>query len=150
MLIPTLTDLHAARVAAAALKERIAALEAPHKAAIAAATGSLRGALRALEVQETALSTTASERYLAECDRRVAILTAGAEVSGIKLPPGCSMRWIPEIVIVSAFELPRAVLVPDRALLKEALAAGPVAGAELTQRPTFQWRESRAKKEPTA
>jgi hypothetical protein len=146
-MIPTLVDLHAARVAAAALKERIAALEAPHKAAIAAATGSLRGALRALEAQEAALSATASECYLAAASARVAQLTAGAEVSGIKLPPGCSVRWIPEVVIVSAYELPRAVLVPDRALLKEALTAGPVTGAELTQRPTFQWRAPRTRKD---
>jgi hypothetical protein len=146
-LIPTLVDLHAARVSVTALKERIAVLEAPHKAAIAAATGSLRGALRALESQEASLSATASERYLAAASARVAQLTAGAEVYGIKLPPGCSVRWIPEVVIISAYELPRAVLVPDRALLREALAAGPVAGAELTQRPTFQWRAARAKKD---
>lgn len=146
-MIPTLLALRDSRTALAALKAKIAELEAPHLAAIEAATGELRALARELEAAEHDIAAHASKTYLELKQQRAQALATGAEAPRTVLPAGCSVRWLSAPVVVDADQLPRAVLRPDPKLLKSALvsAGGTIPGAEMQQHPTFQWRTSTAR-----
>jgi hypothetical protein len=145
----TLTALRTVRLEAKALAAQIEALETPHKAAMAAATGALRAQLTVNKTADESLSAAAQQQYLVLAKERAAAIANNpdAPAAAVALVPGCSVKWLTDVQLDDPQALPRFVLVPDNKLIKAALTAAiEVPGAALTQLPSFAFAKDKEPK----
>lgn len=134
--LPEILDrLGSARNARDWLAAEVKRLEAPHKAAAAAASARFRELLTSAEETAEAANTAAQAAYAAAAEARRAELLAGHEAPGIPLPDGWSVQQRTAVEIVDAGAIPRGLCSPDKKAVAAALKAGAVPGATLV--PSF-------------